>query len=333
MRIININEYNRKTMQLAEPIIDYQKRVLLASGSTIHPKYMEKLKEIGIRSIIIEDAKSAGITLDEMIDMPTWIDAIASVEKAYEQVKRGQELPLTELQQTVKKLINEVAQRKAIILIPTSSIDNQLAEYAHAVNVTLLSIQIGRKLNLNQLQLGNLGLGCLLHDIGKVLTNDHALHPEHGFKYLKAKRELSLLVSHIAYQHHEAYDGTGFPRGLKSDDILEFAQICTVANDYENMVSKDGIQPHEAIERIMALVETKYSHNVVLSFTNGIISYPPGTHIQLNNGLFGIVTRIESHLHRPIVKVEGISDEVDLSEQSTLFIEKIYNDIVDPEQE
>lgn len=326
MRMISINEYDRNTMQLAEPIIDYRKRILLASGSTIHPKYMTKLMEIGIRSLIIEDAKSVGITLDEMIDMPTWIDAITVVEEVFQQAKERKELNIIELQQTVKKLINEVLQRKAIILIPTSSIDQKLATYAHAVNVTLIALQIGRRLNLNQLQLNDLGLGCLLHDIGKVRTADPLQHPEKGFQILKANREFSLLVSHVAYQHHECVDGSGFPRGLTDKNILEFAQICKVANDYENMISKEGIQPHEAIERIMSLVETKYSYRVVLSFTNGIISYPPGTHIKLNNGLFGIVTRIDSHLHRPIVKVQGISEEVDLSEESTLFIEKVYND-------
>ncbi len=326
MRLISIEEYNRKTMQLAEPIFDYRKRILLASGSTIHPKYMEKLREIGVRNVIVEDAKSAGITLDEMIDMPTWIDAITIVEKAFEQVKQRNELAIVELKKIVKTLINEVSQRKAVILIPTSSIDQQLAPYAHAVNVALISLQIGRKLHLNQLQLNDLGLGCLLHDIGKVKTDDHRLHPEEGFKILKANRELSLPTSHIAFQHHEAFDGSGFPRGIKGKDILEFGQICSVANDYENMISKEGVQPHEAIERIMALVDKKYSHSIVLSFTNGIISYPPGTHIRLNNGLFGIVMRIESHLHRPIIKVEGKSEEIDLSEESTIFIEKVYND-------
>lgn len=329
MRMINIKEYDKNTMQLAEPIYDYRKRILLASGSTIHPKYMEKLREIGIKSLIIEDAKSMGITLDEMIDMPTWIDAITAVEKVYEQARNGEKLSINVLQQTVKKLITEVSQRRAIILIPTSTIDEGLSLYAHVVNVTLISLQIAKKLNLNQLQVNNLGIGTLLHDIGKVLTNDPEQHPEKGFQLLKGISEINLLAAHIAYQHHEAVDGTGFPRGIKGNQVIEFAQICTVANDYENMVSKEGIQPHEALERIMALVEKKYSYDTVLSFTNGIISYPPGTHIRLNNGLFGIVTRIDSHLHRPIVKVEGISEEIDLSEQSTLFIEKIYNDEVE----
>ncbi|OIJ21435.1 c-di-GMP phosphodiesterase [Anaerobacillus alkalidiazotrophicus] len=327
MRMINIQEYDKKTMLLAEPIYDYRKRILLASGSTIHPKYMEKLKEIGIRSLIIEDAISVGITLDEMIDMPTWIDAITMVEQVYQQAKNGQKLSITELQNTVKKLINEVSQRRAIILIPTSTIDEALALYAHVVNVTLISLQIAKKLNLNQLQLSTLGLGTLLHDIGKMVTTEALEHPEKGFQLLKSNPEVSLLAAHVAYQHHETYEGSGFPRGIKIKQIIDLAQVCMVANDYENMISKEGYQPHEAIEKIMSLVEKKYSYHIVLSFTNGIISYPPGTHIRLNNGLCGIVIRIDSHLHRPIIKVEGISEEIDLSEQSTLFIEKVYNDL------
>ncbi|OIJ14700.1 c-di-GMP phosphodiesterase [Anaerobacillus alkalilacustris] len=327
MRMINIQEYDKKTMQLAEPVYDYRKRILLASGSTIHPKYMEKLKEIGIRSLIIEDSISVGVTLDEMIDMPTWIDAITIVEKVYQQAKNGQKLSISELQNTVKKLINEVSQRRAIILIPTSTIDEALALYAHVVNVTLISLQIAKKLNFNQLHLSTLGLGTLLHDIGKMVTTEVLEHPEKGFQLLKSNPEVSLLAAHVAYQHHETYEGSGFPRGIRDKQIIDLAQVCVVANDYENMISKEGYQPHEAIEKIMSLVEKKYSYHIVLSFTNGIISYPPGTHIRLNNGLCGIVIRIDSHLHRPIIKVEGISEEIDLSEQSTLFIEKVYNDL------
>ncbi|MCD8500779.1 MAG: HD domain-containing protein [Bacillaceae bacterium] len=62
--------------------------------------------------------------------------------------------------------------RKAIVLIPTSMIDEALSLYAHSVNVTLLSLQIGKHLNYNQLQLLELGLGTILHDIGKLLTED-----------------------------------------------------------------------------------------------------------------------------------------------------------------
>lgn len=326
MRMIKINEYDKKTMQLAKPIIDYKKRVLLASGATIHPKYMLKLKDIGIKSLMIEDAKSLGITLDEMMDMPQWIDAIAIVEETFKQAKKSSFFSLQKLQQTVKKLIEEVQYRKAIVLIPTSMIDEALSLYAHSVNVTLLSLQIGKYLNYNQLQLLELGLGTILHDIGKLFTDEEMEHPQKGFSVLRENRELSIVSAHVSYQHHEMFDGTGYPRKIRENQVIEYAQICSVANDYENMISKEGIPPHEALERIMAFSDKKYSHKVVLAFTNGIISYPPGTHIQLNNGLFGIVTQVESHPHRPIVKVEGIEEEIDLSEKSTLFIKKVFRE-------
>lgn len=329
MRMININEYDKKTMQLAKPIIDYRKRVLLASGSTIHPKYMVKLKDIGIKSLMIEDARSVGITLDEMMDMPKWVDSIAIVEETFQEAKKSSYFSLQKLQQTVKQLIQEVQYRKAIVLIPTSMIDEALSLYAHSVNVTLLSLQIGKNLNYNQIQLFELGLGAMLHDIGKLLTDEEQLHPQKGFNLLRENRELSIVSAHVAYQHHESFDGTGYPRKIKENQIIEYAQICSIASDYENMISIDGIPPHEALERIMALSEKKYSHRVVLAFTNGIISYPPGTHIQLNNGLFGIVTKIESHPHRPIIKVEGQHEELDLSEKSTLFIEKVFREEIE----
>ncbi|MCD8500780.1 MAG: hypothetical protein LRY71_02750 [Bacillaceae bacterium] len=113
MRLININEYDKKTMQLAKPIIDYKKRILLASGSTIHPKYMVKLKDIGIKSLIIEDAQSSGITLDEMMDMPQWVDAIAIVEEAFNHAKRSAFFSLQKLQQTVKKINRRSAVSKS----------------------------------------------------------------------------------------------------------------------------------------------------------------------------------------------------------------------------
>jgi HD-GYP domain-containing protein (c-di-GMP phosphodiesterase class II) len=310
-------------MQLSKPIYDVKKRILLNAESKIHPKYMDKLKEIGIKFVFIEDAKSAGISLDEMIDMPTWIDMVGVVEKAFVSSVNNQPLPLMDLQRATKKLIEEVKQRRTIILIPTSTIDSLLQPFAHAVNVTLIALQIGKQLGYTYSQLNDLGIGCFLHDIGKTKSSVKEDHPEKGFAIIKANREISLLSAHVAYQHHEKLNGEGFPRKLKGDDILEYAQICRIANDYENMISTEEISPNEAIEKIMALTDVNYVHKIVLAFTNTIIGYPPGTNVVLSNGEKGIVSRIESHLQRPIVKIYDTNSEIDLSEQATLFIEEI----------
>lgn len=323
--MIDISDYNENTMQLAKPVCDSQRRVLLGIGSKVHPKYLEKLKQIGIKYLFIEDIKSKGISLDEMMDMPTWMDIISVVENSFKAVASDQSLPLLQIQKAVKKLIEEVKKRNAVMLIPTTAVDSTLTSFAHLVNVTLIALQIGNKMGYTNSQLNDLGIGCLLHDIGKAKTTRQEEHPEIGFNILRSIREISLMSAHIAYQHHETLNGTGFPRGIAGDQVQEFAQICSIANDYDNFTSLERLAPHESIERIMALSDTKYSHSIVLAFSKGIISYPPGTNIQLNIGK-GIVTRVESNPHRPIVRLHEINKEIDLNDQPTIVIESILNE-------
>ncbi|MCL7746718.1 HD-GYP domain-containing protein [Halalkalibacter alkaliphilus] len=328
MRMIGIEEYDERTMQLAKPICDSRRRVLLGAGNVIHPKYREKLEQIGIKYLFIEDFKSKGISLEEMMDMPTWLDIITVTENAYKAAETNQPLPLPEIQKAVKKLISEVQKRNAIMLIPTTAVDQSLFLYAHAVNVTLIALQIGKKIGHTYTQLNNLGIGCLLHDIGKTRTSNKEEHPEIGFNIIRVHREINLVSAHIAYQHHETIDGKGFPRSLAGNDILEFAQICSLANDYDHLISQDGIMPHEAIEQIMTFSEKKYSHHIVLAFSQGIISYPPGTNVQLNIGSKGrgIVTRIESNPHRPIVRLLELNKEINLNQHPTIIVETILKE-------
>ncbi|WP_017727706.1 HD-GYP domain-containing protein [Halalkalibacterium ligniniphilum] len=323
MRLITINEYDENTMELAKPIYDSRKRVLLGTGAKVHPKYMEKLKEIGIKYLFVEDAKSKGISLDEMIEMSTWLDTIATVERAFMSSAKKEALPLVEIQKAIKKLVEEIKLRKAIILIPTSAIDTTLSPFAHAVNVTLISLQIGKHLGYTNHQLHDLGIGSLLHDIGKSQSTIREEHPEKGFNIIRSHRELSLMSAHVAYQHHETMDGQGFPRKLKGNEMIEFAHVCSIANYFENLISHEGMAPHEAIEKMMTLSDTVYPHGIVLAFSQSIIAYPPGTHVKLSNNESGIVTRIESHLQRPFVRLDSSGEEIDLSEKVTILIEEV----------
>ncbi|WP_456276781.1 HD-GYP domain-containing protein [Bacillus sp. AK128] len=320
MRLISISEYDHKKMQLAKPIYDRQKRILLAAGRSIHPKYLERLEDMDIRYLFVEDAVSEGITLDEMVDMPTWMDAIEVVQKEFQSAELKKGLEIKELKQIVKKLLEEVEKRKAIILIPTTSIAEDLRKFAHAVNVTLLALQVSKKLTINKLQLKDLAIGSLLHDIGKAITSNDELHPQQGFEYLRKEREISLLSAHVAYQHHEQLDGQGFPRGITGKEFHDFAQICGICNLYENMISKENIPPHMAMELIMTKSGSGFSPEIVQAFINSIPSYTPGTKVLLNNGKEAIVTKIHSLMQRPIVRYLDNNEEVSLEQDYTLMI-------------
>lgn len=307
-------------MQLAKPVYNENYKLLLAAGNTIHPKYLEKLIEIGISHLIVEDKESRGITLDEMLDMPTWMDAIQGVQAVYEDVTKNNNFSIRIIQTIANTLVSEVKRRKAIIVAPSTIINNELRSYAHAVNVTLLSLMVGKALMYNDIQLRDLAIGCLLHDIGKVVTSDEMEHPQKGFDLLRKIREINLMSAHIVYQHHETIDGSGYPRGIEGNNILEFAQICGVANVYENMVSKENIAPHEAVEFIMTLHGSKYFERVVQAFCAEIPSYPPGSKVFLHNKEIAIVTRITSHMQRPVVQILSSGEEIALVDNPSLTI-------------
>lgn len=326
MRLISIDEYNPTLMQLARPIFDKQKRILLGAGRTIHPAYLKRLIDLDIRYLFVEDAISFGITMEEMVDIPTWMDAIDSLKQIYQAVEKRQEVSIRELQKRVIQLVEEVAKRKALFLVPTSSLAEELRRYAHSVNVTLLALQIAKKKGISQLQIKDLALGCLLHDIGKVLVDETEHHSRAGFEYLRKVREVSLLSAHVAYGHHEAIDGSGEPRGIGEKEIHEFAQICAIANTYENAISKEGLQPHEALEYIMTKSGTVFSADLITVFMQQVPSYIPGTKVKLNNGRIGIITKIQGNVQRPYVRYLDNNEEVSLGENHTLLITEVMND-------
>lgn len=324
MRMIKIGDYDEKTMVLAKPVYDSMGRVLLNSGRTINQNFLSKLVQVGISHLIIEDEDSSGITLDDMLDMPQWMDYIFKLKEIFDSVANKKPIPILTLQRLANELINEIKQRKTILLVPSTYIGKELILYAHSVNVTLLSLQTANSVGYNDLQLRDLAIGSLLHDIGKAVTEDAKKHPEEGFNIIRANREISLLSAHVAMQHHEAIDGSGYPRGISDIKFLEYAQICGIANLYENLIHKQNVPPHEAIEIIMTKSGKMYSFELIRAFTNSVPAYLPGTKVELSTKEIGIVTKVKQHLHRPVVRIFHSGKEVSLANNPTVMITKYY---------
>lgn len=322
MRLITITEYDHESMVLAKPIYDAKKRILIAQGRSISPKVLQRIKDMGINHLFVEDETSKGINIDDMLDMPTWTDSIQSIKTFFSQIQNNQTPDMRGLQELAKKFIDEVKHHPTIILIPAGTMDKEVQPYAHAVNVSLLSLLTGKKLGYNDRRLKDLAIGALLHDIGKKWTSEYQQHPETGFNILRKVSQMSLMSAHMAFQHHESLDGNGFPRQLTGEDFLEVAQICGIANKYENLITKEGYPPHEAMEGVMALSDRSYTHQVVQAFAQAVPTYPPGTKVLIANEP-AIVTKIEKHLQRPVIKVLSKGKELDLADYPTLMIKPI----------
>lgn len=318
MRLIPITQYDERTMQLAKPVYDSQRRMLLSANQTIHPKYLERLVHIGIRNLIVEDVESKGITLEEMMDIPSWMDVVQWVQEAFDAVKSKKPLPTIKLLQGTGRLIKEIQSRPLVLPVPSTTLAAELKPYAHAVNVAILSLQVGKNLGYNELMLRDLALGCLLHDIGKAKTIEEKEHPEAGFSILRSIREISLLSAHIAFQHHETMDGQGYPRSIRGEALHPYAQICAVCNVYENQSGK--LPPHEAMEMVMASSSISYSTDIVQAFVRAVPAYSPGTKVVLQHGEEAMVTKITSHMQRPVVRILSTGEEVSLVDRPTIMI-------------
>ncbi|MDU9595632.1 MULTISPECIES: HD-GYP domain-containing protein [Vibrio] len=196
--------------------------------------------------------------------------------------------------------------------------------YFHSLNVAVIAMIIGRANGYSAAQLKELSFSALFHDIGKIkiptailrkqapLTepeiNYLKLHTKYGVDLASQIEGFPEVARVVIAQHHELRDGSGYPKGLKGDEINEFAQIIAVANAFDNLchtpiVSEQKI-PYTALSHLYKNCKHLYKEenlNILIKFM-GV--FPPGTVVQLSNNMVGLVISVNaSHLLFPNVLV------------------------------
>ena len=223
-------------------------------------------------------------------------------------------------QETVQQatlLIKQIAD--SILIAPELAIqvmgDKLGAEeqYFHSLNVTVLSIMMARDLKLPIELAGALGIGALLHDIGrsevpdKILLKTEALtqsernfyemHCQYGVE-LAQRLKLPPAAVSIIREHHELFDGSGYPAKLKGEAIHPLARIVVIANYYDELcnpqVLADALTPHEALSLMFAKLRGKFDPRMLQTLIRCLGVYPPGTIVQLSNGATGLVVTVNT---------------------------------------
>ena len=184
---------------------------------------------------------------------------------------------------------------------------------SHALNVTVISLLMARVFGFGEDDLLDLGMGALLHDVGKLDLPDRAHHadgPGSHADQLAYREHVALGVAHgqrmglsdgalvVLSQHHEMADGSGFPARLNLDRMAIGARIVSLVNRYDNLCNPakvaNTLTPHEALSLIFAQSRTKFDATMLNAFIRMMGVYPPGSVVQLTDDRYASVVSCNS---------------------------------------
>lgn len=286
--------------------------VLLNAGVCLNEKYINRLLLLGIPSLYIDDGLLPDIQVDDVIPEQTRAKAITQVKKVLiEHTKsHGGRLDRTEkIYSTVNEIIDQLLNnsRMLVNMVDICTMDDYI--FAHSVNVCVLALMTGISLGYERPKLFHLGMGAMLHDIGKLFIPKEILdkpgkltseeydivkkHPDFGLQILKANPQVSSLSCLVVHQHHERYCGQGYPNGLKESEIHEFAQITGMVDMYDALtadrVYRKAFPPHEAYEMFSGAGDYLFSYSLIEPFLSNIAAYHAGTIVELSTGEKAVV--------------------------------------------
>ena len=234
-----------------------------------------------------------------------WIDASRLVARAPEQARVVTEGLTAAL---LDKLMVDC--EMCVRVLSDASVDPVAG---HALNVTVVSLLMGRVFGLGAAEMMDLGVGALLHDIGKLDLPERARHadrhssPAEQMRYREhvahgvrqgQRMGLSAGALLVIAQHHELADGSGFPQQLALDRMAIAARIVALVDRYDNLCNPRGaglaMTPHEALSAIFAQSKRQFDSTMLNAFIRMMGVYPPGSVVQLTDDRYATVVSVNS---------------------------------------
>ncbi|MFD1773193.1 HD-GYP domain-containing protein [Paenibacillus rhizophilus] len=336
MRLVPINRL-QEGMKLGKKIYNDEGLVLLADGVELTGPLINRLARMDIGYVYIHDALTEDVEIPTMLHDETRNQALKSIRTQFQDmsnssgIKKGFYHLDKKFSKVMDSILDDMSSQEdpMIMLHDMHTTDNYL--YVHSLNVCLYTLVLGIAHGYSSADLRVLGLGSLLHDIGKTqipakivqkpgMLSDEEFrhmraHTEIGYKILKEEPNIPLLAAHCAYQHHERIDGSGYPRGILGPQIHEYAKWIGVADSYDAMTSnrvyKKAMLPHQAVEALYVGSGTLYEQQQLEIFRDRVAIYPIGLNVKLSTGETGVIVKIDPSMpHRPVVRIiEGPEGE------------------------
>jgi HD-GYP domain-containing protein (c-di-GMP phosphodiesterase class II) len=314
-------------------------------------KIADRLTRAGIRGITISRALDTGVPIhesDHAVEAAkrTYAYSVAVARETMTGVRLGRGVSLRRVKRAVQSIVDQVLDNEMSMLGMTVLRDYDEYTFAHSVNVCIFSLALGRRLGFSRQELYDLGLGALLHDIGKVrmpleLINKSSRldeqewltvreHPTEGLLTLSEMRGssgLPLRAMLIAYEHHMKVDFTGYPNCRRPRKSYLFARIVAVADAFDAATSRRSYQsepyPPDVVLREMQNNPARgFDPLLVRAFIGTVGIYPIGSLVVLDSYELAVVTvpnRRPEAAHQPVVKI--IHDSMGIPQDRPLTVD------------
>jgi len=260
----------------------------------------------------------------------TYARSVAVTKEVINSIRMGRTANVKKVKRAVQAIVDQVLNNEASLVGLTTLRDYDEYTFTHSVNVCIFSVALGRKLGLTKLQLYDLGIAALFHDVGKSRVPLEVLNKQGGlsdeeWRIMQAHPWLGVLTLFglrgygeipyrgmiVAYEHHMKTDLTGYPKSLRPRDLSIYSKIVSVADGFDAATSRRvyqtvPIQPDQVLKEMWENPRRGYDPIVVKAFINLIGIYPVGTCVILDTYEVAIVHSANpdvTHVHRPVVRV------------------------------
>ena len=344
MKLMAVNE-SILGLKAARNIYSADGTLLIAAGLEIKEAYLNRLKELGVYSVYIDDGVRE-VEVEDVVSERTRVEALKLTRNAMTRIGAGARMAIDEISRVMDDMMDELMANPKLMLNLVDIRAMNDYTFGHCVGVTVLSLMTAITMGYNQFDLKKLGLGALFHDLGKIRIPESILykpgplspieweemkrHAAIGFELLRERGDFNIVSAHVAFQHHEKFDGTGYPRGIRGREIHEYARVVALADVYDALTTDRPYRPrklpHQAILIIRDGIRTHFDPDIIPAFIANIAIYPVGTTLVLSTGEKArVIETTRRHPAAPVVRVVAAPDGRSVDGGRTIDLAKSHD--------
>ena len=336
---------------LAKPVMTWDYQIMLPEGAKLKKEYIDKIMELGIFYVYVKEEK---MEEGEIVILKTEMESNikSKIRDILERHTYHNNRDLEDLSLETDKIISSILEEDQVVERVFDIKQRSSDLYEHSISVCTFSILTALKLKADKSIIHEIGVGCLLHDIGlryitvdfnekdlkamnKKQVAEYKKHPVYGFTILKTEKWISKISKNIVLYHHERLDGSGFP--LRTSEIPFECRIVNVCDAFDEMIcgiACKRVKVYEAIEYLKNYKNILFDAEIVDAFLGFTAVYPSGTHVLTNEGEVGVVMSQNKNFHeRPVLRIikdkagNDVKDVIikDLVKIHNIYIEKALN--------